>query len=543
MHIFAVYYFGAALVCAALAFLAPFLLLSILFIWSALSLAAVGAGYSFNIGRIFRKRENGSIPLYSRWLFIPVLFGSQLFNVLARARDSVPPIQKIDEHLFLGCRLTPLDIEAIKTQKITAVLDVTAEFDALDWTLTGAHIDYLNIPILDQASPSSGQLTRAVNWIHGHTSQGHNVLVHCALGRGRSVLILAAYLLTQPNDRDLQQALNRINAIRHTAKLNKRQFKTLARMYKNQEFKLRKTVWLVVNPVAGSGVWAQKKDLIESQLAPYFTISINTTTAKRDAAEIVTECIAAGADFIVACGGDGTVTSAASALVDTNIVLAIIPLGTANALAKVFGISGLNDALINNACAAIINGYTRRIDTASVNNKPLLLLAAIGFEQKMVEYAEDKKQELGQLAYVQGMWQALIGNSLMSMRLQLDNGAEQLIETASLVIANIAPASSVLAQGNGEPDPEDGQLDVTWLDSHNVATHAISLAELCLNQLTDSDTQQYLSQHRLAKTIEIDVEAADSYVIDGEIYHDLPLTIKTKPKSLTLIVAQPISTT
>ena len=48
---------------------------SIVFYWSALSLLLVGGAYIFDIAKVFRKRENGVIPFYIRWAFIPFLFG------------------------------------------------------------------------------------------------------------------------------------------------------------------------------------------------------------------------------------------------------------------------------------------------------------------------------------------------------------------------------------------------------------------------------------------------------------------------------------
>ncbi|HEX5291847.1 MAG TPA: diacylglycerol kinase family protein, partial [Streptosporangiaceae bacterium] len=50
--------------------------------------------------------------------------------------------------------------------------------------------------------------------------------------------------------------------------------------------------------------------------------------------------VEAGADLVVAAGGDGTVRACAAALAGTGIPLAIVPLGTANLVARALGVPG-----------------------------------------------------------------------------------------------------------------------------------------------------------------------------------------------------------
>jgi diacylglycerol kinase family enzyme len=50
--------------------------------------------------------------------------------------------------------------------------------------------------------------------------------------------------------------------------------------------------------------------------------------------------VEAGADLVVAAGGDGTVRACAEALAGTGIPLAIVPLGTANLVARALGVPG-----------------------------------------------------------------------------------------------------------------------------------------------------------------------------------------------------------
>lgn len=96
---------------------------------------------------------------------------------------------------------------------------------------------------------------------------------------------------------------------------------------------------LIVNPAAG-GAWRLTKHLpaITKILAAggFGTRVLHTTSAANSAA-----ALAAGARdsaLVVACGGDGTVHGVVQGLAHTSVPLGILPLGTANALARNLGL-------------------------------------------------------------------------------------------------------------------------------------------------------------------------------------------------------------
>jgi hypothetical protein len=369
---------------------------AVVFYWSALSLILVSGAYIFNLAKIFRKRENGVIPFYIRWAFVPFLLGVQIYNAYSRKHDKVPPIQKINDHLFLACRLFPSDIDTLKENGITAILDVTCEFDGLEWSSTQENISYLNIPVLDHSVPTHSQLNQAINWIHHHIKEDRRVVVHCALGRGRSVFVMAAYLLSQDKNADVHQVLAQIKETRETANLNKHQLRHLAKRHKKGELVIKNKAVIIANPVSGTKMWQDKEHLIVARLSAYYDLEVLTTTKEIDGIELAKQAIKNKPDIIIACGGDGTVTEVASVLVNTQCKLGIIPMGTANALAHV--LMGISSKIIpvEQACDLIIDGQTQTIDTAYCNDELMLLLAGIGYEQSMVEKADrDSKKRIG----------------------------------------------------------------------------------------------------------------------------------------------------
>lgn len=532
------YYLGGALFALWLAYLSNTVFFAVPLIWIGLSLLAVGSAYLLQKPAIFRKKKDGSIPFYIRWLFIPFLLGVQLYNAWARKHDKVPAIQRIDDDLYLACRLFPSDVDYLQEINVKAILDVTAEFDGLDWTATSEELAYLNVPVLDHQSPTEEDLLSAVNWIENQRRANRGVVVHCALGRGRSVLVMAAYLLSKNPDMSVRQAIVKIQDVRETARLNSHQLRALCKIFDEGKLVTTTPNWLIANPVSGAGKWSENREFIEQRLSASMQLKIVETTPDITAAHLAKEAIKAGAKTVIACGGDGTLTEVASALVNTETQFAIIPMGTANALAHALFGSRSKIMPIEVACEHIENGKPTKIDTAYCNNQLMLLVTAVGFEQKMIEGASRSEKDLGgQMAYIKALWEAVNINDSLTLSVTIDDEPERQLPVCSLVVANAAPSTTVLAQGGGEPNAKDGLLDLTWLPpQESFGEHMFSLSELIAQNLL-SGTENKNVHHQRIKRIKVRAEQPLHYVIDGETYEADALDIKVNPNSLTMLIA------
>jgi len=533
------YVLGAILACALAGYFAwyvPNLGLTIIFGWTGFSLIAVSSAYLLRYPALFRKREDGAIPFYIRWIFVPFLLGSWLYNEYARRTDKVPPLQKIEESLFLGCRMSTQHVDLLNENDIGAILDVTAEFDGLDWTAYQEDFAYLNIPVLDHTSPTTEQLLHAINWLDQKIADGQKVVVHCALGRGRSVLVVAAYLLAKHPSLTIDEAMANIQSIRTTARLNKRQRSALAKIQQGGHLNLSKSLTLIANPVAGGGKWKTEKADILAQLNEKFRVTVKETTPDVDGEALAKKAVEEGVDIVVACGGDGTITEVASALADTDTTLGIIPLGTANALCQV--LHGYTSKImpVGTACEIIIDGHAIYMDTARCNDKMMLLVAAVGFEERMISAADrGEKDNGGQMAYLRGLWDAISQNDNLSFSLSLEDGPTQHIDTPSLVIANAAPVTTALAQGGEPPDVTDGKLDITWLTPQASADKQfLSLAELVLTT-SESKQQSDTITHTQASSLTLEFDEEVSYALDGEIFNAKHIEINIQPRSLKVL--------
>jgi diacylglycerol kinase (ATP) len=109
-------------------------------------------------------------------------------------------------------------------------------------------------------------------------------------------------------------------------------------------------------------------------------------------------------DFVIIGGGDGTLNGAAGALVETGLPLGILPMGTANDLARTlkipFGIEG--------AAQVIAQGRVHRIDLGMVNGRYFFNIANIGLGvQVKNNLSYEMKQQWGIFSYVRGLISAL----------------------------------------------------------------------------------------------------------------------------------------
>jgi len=101
-------------------------------------------------------------------------------------------------------------------------------------------------------------------------------------------------------------------------------------------------------------------------------------------------------DLVIIGGGDGTLNAAIEGLVDTQLPLGILPLGTANDLARTLQIP----QSIPQACQVIATGHSQRIDLGKVNHKHFFNVASLGLSVQITRQLDKKaKRTWGVLAY------------------------------------------------------------------------------------------------------------------------------------------------
>lgn len=114
---------------------------------------------------------------------------------------------------------------------------------------------------------------------------------------------------------------------------------------------------------------------------------------------VARQAIEAGARLIVAAGGDGTVNAVANAVVGTDAVLGVLPIGTLNHFARDLGLP----ATLEEAVQFLTSGRVRNVDVGRVNGRVFLNNCSIGLYPSLVIRREEQRQRLGR-----GKWLAML---------------------------------------------------------------------------------------------------------------------------------------
>ncbi len=296
-----------------------------------------------------------------------------------------------------------------------------------------------------------------------------------------------------------------------------------------------KTAHLIFNPVSGSGNADNDLTIIRERLDPHYNFHVHATTPDLSAEQLAKLAIGAGADLIIASGGDGTVSAVAGQLLHTEIPLGVIPRGTANAFCAALGITTTLNP-IQSACQVILDGHTIFVDAARCNETPMILLAGIGFEAEMVEKASrELKDQWGTLAYLMAGWRQLNEQTLFDIEAEIE-GEVFTAQAGALTVANAAPPTSVFAQGIGHVDYQDGLLDVTVASMESKLQAVTSLISIFGAALVKTPVNQPNVRHGRIEHITINANPPQKVVVDGEVIGTTPVEIECLPKSLRVFV-------
>ena len=97
-------------------------------------------------------------------------------------------------------------------------------------------------------------------------------------------------------------------------------------------------VYFIVKPLGGYKLKQLRKSLEKTFDNKKDSFCIFSSMKKGHSIALTEKAIDEKADVVVACGGDGTINEVAQGLVETQIPLGIIPLGSGNGIARHFKI-------------------------------------------------------------------------------------------------------------------------------------------------------------------------------------------------------------
>lgn len=280
-------------------------------------------------------------------------------------------------------------------------------------------------------------------------------------------------------------------------------------------------IGIVFNPSKG------ETDALKAAVAAEVELPVtwHETSVDDPGVSATRDALDAGADLVIAAGGDGTVRAVAEHLADSGATaeLGIVPLGTGNLLARNLGIP-LGD--ISAALRRALGSEPRTIDIGWADTgserRAFAVMAGFGIDAHMIaETNDDLKDKAGWIAYVESLGRALSASTVLRLDLTID-GEQREVDAHTLIVGNCGTL-----QGGftllPDADPSDGELDLVVLDAAGVT----GWADTVKNMVWDNGIARLWSKadeaastdsvtHARVTSLELALDEPRIFEVDGD---------------------------
>ena len=232
-------------------------------------------------------------------------------------------------------------------------------------------------------------------------------------------------------------------------------------------------------------------------------------------------------DLVVVGGGDGSINAAAPGIIDTGLPLGVLPLGTANDLARTLDLP----LDLEGAVGVIAAGRTRRIDLGEVNGHPYFNVASLGFGVDLTHaLTSDAKKRWGPLGYAVAGLRVL--RRLQPFHVEIEiGGSRTRSRTIHLAVGNGRH------YGGGMTVSQDAAIDDGRLDVYSLEVESVIKLLMLLPALRSGRTQDWTEIRTLVgQEIRVATRRHRSVNADGEIVTRTPATFKVLHGALALFV-------
>ena len=288
---------------------------------------------------------------------------------------------------------------------------------------------------------------------------------------------------------------------------------------------------VVVNPARVTDL-AERRQVIETALARagWPAPTWWETTPDDPGTGQARRAIAAGAEVVFVCGGDGTVRSVIMGMVGTDAALAVLPAGTGNLLAKNLELPADTAQGIQVAVA----GGRRRVDVGEVDGQVFAVMAGMGFDAAMMGDTSDSlKAQIGPVAYV---WSGLrhLRDRRMHLQVRIDDQPALRCRARTVLVGNVGQLQAgVRLLPDAEPD--SGLMEVAILTPRHLR-HWLMLVGAVLTRRARVPSMLIVRGAR----INIVSDRVQPRQLDGDVIDPATtLMVTVQPGALLLCVPTP----
>jgi diacylglycerol kinase (ATP) len=226
-------------------------------------------------------------------------------------------------------------------------------------------------------------------------------------------------------------------------------------------------------------------------------------------------------------GGDGTLNVACEAILDARLPFAILPLGTANDLARTFGIP----SKLEDACAVAAKGLKYRIDLGRANGKYFFNVASIGLSVAVARLMDSAtKRRWGPAGYALTVIRTLGKQRPFRARIRCD-GRVLVVHAIQVAVGNGRH------YGGGMTVAADAAIDDNLLHLYSISPLSLMRLLLLAPALRTGWQGRFEGVHRLCGTrIDIDTRRPFPVSTDGEVTTQTPVQFEVVPAAIEVMV-------
>lgn len=278
-------------------------------------------------------------------------------------------------------------------------------------------------------------------------------------------------------------------------------------MNNSESIRYRRKILFVINPISGTkgkeNILHKINNTVDTDL---FEPEIMFTRKKGDAQLIIKEKMAEGYKYFVAVGGDGTVNEVGSAIVNTDCVMGIVPVGSGNGLAR-----HLKIPIDTEKAIQIINRMkVDELDYGTVNGIPFFCTCGVGFDAH-IGYRFAKEKGRGFFNYVKVAITDFIRYKPKKYKVKIDNAEKMKVRAFLITCANASQyGNNAYIAPNA--DMHDGLLDVAIMSPINLL-QAPAIGAMLFTRMIDKST---VIQTGKASKVVIKRKREDVVHFDGE---------------------------
>ena len=236
----------------------------------------------------------------------------------------------------------------------------------------------------------------------------------------------------------------------------------------------------------------------------------------------------AGARLVVAAGGDGTVNEIVNGL-ESDATLGVLPLGTANVLARELGLPLNAEA----ACKRILAGQERRIDVGIATDhegreRRFTCMAGMGFDAHVVnEVTPRLKRYLKSLAFPLAALKVYLEGDLPPLHI-IDGEDTHVTQFAIVANGQYYGGDFRVAE---EAALATGKLEVVLVDRVGRLLRADILTRILARRPLDRSMRSFAARELRATSPGAQVPVQ----LDGEVWSRLPMSFRIEPGALKVV--------